>query len=259
MNDLQRHSPLVLVHGLFGFDSLRVGGWEAVAYFRGIVEHLREKGYRVLAPQLGPIAGVPDRAAQLARFIRDAFPKDKVHLIAHSMGGLDCRYAISKLGLDAHVHSLTTIGTPHLGSAFADWGIHRLERYVKPVLQFLQIPHDAFYDLTTQRCRAFNDQAPDAPGVDYFAIAGRNHGAWLGPEWWLSYGIVWAAEGANDGVVSIRSACHHYDAQVWDGDHLSLVNWPNPRAIGQGVWRARYEQYASLAAKLTARGHGRDG
>ena len=37
----------------------------------------------------------------------------KVNIIAHSKGGLDCRYAIFELGIASCVASLTTITTPH--------------------------------------------------------------------------------------------------------------------------------------------------
>src|SRR5207249_8887306 len=45
-----------------------------------------------------------------------------VNIVAHSMGGLDARYAISQLGLGGRVASLITIGTPHLGTPLADAG-----------------------------------------------------------------------------------------------------------------------------------------
>jgi len=37
----------------------------------------------------------------------------KVHLFAHSMGGLDARHMITHLGMANRVRTLTTIGTPH--------------------------------------------------------------------------------------------------------------------------------------------------
>jgi len=246
---LLRH-PLILVHGLFGFDSWRVAGWEAMTYFRGIGEYLRTKSIRVVAPRLSPTAGVAQRAIQLVDAIRQQFPQEKVHLIAHSMGGLDARYAISCLGLQEQALSLTTIGTPHRGSTAADVGVSKLEGYLKPWLRYLHIPHDAFYDLMTPRCQEFNAMVIDAPGVDYYAIAGRNSGPWLSPEWWIPYGVVMFREGPNDGIVSITSACHHYPHTIWEGDHLSLVNWPNPRAIAQGVWRARQDQYLGIVERL---------
>lgn len=244
------HRPLILVHGLFGFDSFRIAGWQAMTYFRGIGEALKAKGHRVAAPRLSPMGGVADRARQLIEFIQQNFPSEKVHLIAHSMGGLDCRYALACLGLDQYALSLTTIGTPHLGTSAADIGVSRLESYIKPWLRYLNIPHDAFYDLMTERCQAFNEKVMDVPGIKYYAVAGRNSGPWLSPEWWVPYGIVMFREGANDGIVSIKSAVHHYEHEIWDGDHLSLVNWPNPRAIAQGIWRARQEQYFALVNRL---------
>lgn len=246
----QLRHPLVLVHGLFGFESFKVVGWEAITYFRGIGEALRSKGLRVAFPQLSPTAGIADRAQQLTDFIRLTFPQSKVHLIAHSMGGLDSRYAISCLGLHEQSLSLTTIGTPHQGTTAADVGVCYLEGYLKPWLRYLRIPHGAFYDLMTEQCLAFNDKAKDVESINYFAIAGRNHGPWLSPEWWIPAGIVAFREGANDGIVSIKSAHYHYENETWEGDHLSLVNWPNPKAIAWGVWRARQEQYYKIVVRL---------
>ncbi len=244
-----RH-PLILVHGLFGFNSWRIAGWEAICYFRGIAEALRGKGIRVAVPRLSATSSVACRAGELKTYIHQHFPTEKVHIIAHSMGGLDARYAISSLGLDQHTISLTTVGTPHRGTTAADLGVCNLEGYVKPWFQFLRIPHEAFYDLMTASCQAFNEKVVDAPDVNYYAIAGRNSGAWLSPEWWIPYGVVMFREGMNDGIVSVTSACHHYPHEIWDGDHMSLVNWPNPRAIAQGIWRARPEQYLKIAERL---------
>jgi triacylglycerol lipase len=45
-----------------------------------------------------------------------------VNLMAHSMGGLDCRYLISKVRHEKYTPLLlTTISTPHYGSPFMDW------------------------------------------------------------------------------------------------------------------------------------------
>ncbi len=220
--------PIVLVHGLFGFDKIQVGAFTVANYFPGIVEALQEAGNRVFVPSLSPTAGVEERAKQLRDFLRKACPYDKVHLIAHSMGGLDARYMISRLGMAPHVASLTTLGTPHRGSAFADWAVSKVEWLVKPTLTFLSMPHQAFYDLTSARCREFNELTPNAPGVRYFSVAAEHDGG--RPEWLLSHSVVKNAEGANDGVVSLASAQHGEACDIWPGDHFSLVNWNAPRA-----------------------------
>src|SRR5262245_15550641 len=90
-------APIILVHGLFGFDKIRVGPFTVANYFPGIVESLQIAGNRVFVPSLSPTAGVAERAQQLKDFLRKACPYDRVHLIAHSMGGLDARYMISRL------------------------------------------------------------------------------------------------------------------------------------------------------------------
>ena len=47
--------------------------------------------------------------------------EDPLHVIAHSMGGLDARYAIRNVPQVAdRVKTLVTIGTPHRGSPVAD-------------------------------------------------------------------------------------------------------------------------------------------
>src|SRR5262249_5187529 len=46
---------------------------------------------------------------------RTALAARAVHVFAHSMGGLDARYMISRLGMAKRVLSLTTIATPHRG------------------------------------------------------------------------------------------------------------------------------------------------
>src|SRR5262249_31050239 len=136
-------SPLVLVHGLFGFDKISLGNWTLVSYFSGIPQFLTAGGNRVLVPRLSPTAGGAERAAQLKAFLDREVPQDPVHLLAHSMGGLDCRYMISRLGMEDRVLTLTTLGTPHRGTPFADWSIRRLARLLKPVFCLLGIPTQA--------------------------------------------------------------------------------------------------------------------
>ncbi|MBI3407492.1 MAG: hypothetical protein HY040_03940 [Planctomycetes bacterium] len=247
-------TPIVLVHGLLGFDRLKVAGLTVANYFPGIVESLQAAGNRVLIPTLSPTGGVADRARQLKTFLDLESPAEPVHLLAHSMGGLDARYMISKLGMADRVLTLTTLGTPHRGSAFADWGLERLERLVRPVFDFLSIPSQAFYDLTTANCKKFNHEVPDVPGVRYFSVAARHDGSFMNPEWLLPYNIVYQAEGPNDGVVSVASASYGERIEVWDGDHFTLVNWLNPFNLIRSRWRNPEPKYAPLLARLRDEG-----
>lgn len=249
------NAPIVLIHGLCGFDQLYAFRRPVRDYFPGIREYLETGGNRVIAAQVSPTAGVARRALDLKRFIEREVPSGPVHLIGHSMGGLDARYMISRLGMESRVLSLTTVGTPHRGSTFADWGWRRLSRLVVPFLRAVGVPHEAFIDLRTDSCRRFNEDVPNVPGVRYFAVAGVCDKPWLGPEWFVPYQIVNRAEGPNDGVVSLRSASWGEHTEVWDGDHLNLVNWPNRLARRQGVWHDRGPEYGRILGRLTAAGY----
>jgi triacylglycerol lipase len=248
-------APIVMVHGLLGYGRIRVGGWTLSSYFPGILEGLEAAGNRVLVPALSPTRGVAHRARQLRDFIERESPGEPVHVVAHSMGGLDARYMVSCLDMGNRVLTLTTLGTPHRGTAFADWGLSRFERLVKPVCHFLGVPTQAFYDLTTARCRSFNLQVPDVPGVRYFSVAGQHDGHFLNAEFLLPYRIVLEKEGPNDGVVSVASANYGERMDIWEGDHFSLVNWLNPLARHRSFWRDPAARYGPMLSRLADEGY----
>lgn len=254
MNIPKLRAPIVLVHGLMGFDRIDVAGRTVACYFPGILDLLHAAGNRAFSPCLTPTAGIADRARELKDFILRRSPHDPVHIFAHSMGGLDARYMISCLGMDKHVLSLTTLGTPHRGTAFADWGIQTLAWMVRPTLEFLGVPIQAFYDLTTASCARFNANVLDVPGVRYFSVAAQHDGNFLSPEWLVPYHIVLKSEGHNDGVVSVSSAKFGEDLAVWEGDHMSLVNWLHPTATVRGVSRNTEQRYGSLIQRLADEG-----
>ncbi len=222
-------------------------------YFRGIPEALREAGNRVLVASLSPTRGIADRARQLKELLDRESPYEPVHLLAHSMGGLDSRYLISHLGMARRVLTLTTLGTPHRGTAFADWGLSRLTRFLRPLFEFANVPYQAFFDLTVARCAEFNLQTPNDPEVRYFSVAGDFRPHWFAPEWQLPARILAHKEGPNDGVVSVASAVWGEDCTHWEADHLDLINWPrswhpvSPR-------KDRLVDYAALVRRLADEG-----
>ena len=246
--------PIVLAHGLCGFDRLCAFGGVVKDYFPGIRESLEAVGNRVRVARVTPTAGVERRAKDLKRFIDRESPGEKVHVIAHSMGGLDARYMISRLGMESRVLSLTTVGTPHRGTSFADWAVSRFARLVEPIMRFFLLPCEAFRDLTTDSCRQFNEDVRNVPGVRYYSVAGRCDPAWIGFEWLLPYRMVERAEGPNDGVVSVASASWGEHTDVWEGDHLNLVNWPNRHACRRGEWAKLAPDYGRVLRRLAQAG-----
>lgn len=247
-------APIVLIHGLLGFNQIRLCGMTLVDYFPEVPDFLRSSGNQVRVAQVSPIKGVADRAADLKSFLDQEFPSESVHILAHSMGGLDARYMISRLDMAERVLTLTTLGTPHRGSTFADWGVQRFGRVVSPVLEMFGVPHQAFYDLTTTSCKKFNEEVPDSPHVRYFSIAGRHSEKGWSTRMGLLNQFVAKSEGPNDGVVSVTSATYGESCEVWDGDHLSLVNWPEPGSIENNRTVDRRPDYARLVGRLADEG-----
>ena len=91
------------------------------------------------------------------------------------------------------------------------------------------------------------ENCPDVPGVEYHSIAGICEPANVTPRWRLSAHIVSRAEGPNDGVVAVESARYGTSFELWNGDHMNLVNRPNHRTTD---WRGRPDDYLQLARRL---------
>ncbi len=236
-----RH-PVVLAHGLLGFDEIRIGRARH-GYFRGVSERLEKDGCVVHACRVAKTASIAARAAELSAFVRE-IPARRVNLVAHSMGGLDARYALAQLGLADKVASLVTVGTPHLGTPLAD--LARRAR-VWSTLGRLGVRTDAFRDLTTERMTEFNRAVQDVRGVMYASVVGappngREVSPILLPTWvWLD-----GEAGANDGMVPAHSQRWGEVVREIGADHLAQIGWS--RAFDAG------ELYAELVRELRGRG-----
>ena len=234
--------PIVLAHGMFGFDAVEFRG-RKYEYFRGVRTRLLKAGAEVHVVRLAPVGSVKARAAQLVAHV-NALDAPRVNLVAHSMGGIDARYALARLGLDAKVASLTTIGAPHRGTPLADVGGAVLGPRVARALRM-----DGVGDITTKKMAAFNRRIRDVDGVAYFSHVGALAGivpSNLHPL--LVPGFLWLRDraGVNDGVVPS-------DSQAW-GEVLGDVDADHWAQVG---WSKRFdapEFYAGLLRELRGRG-----
>ena len=114
----QTRYPILLVHGVFFRDSAVLNYWGRIP------AELEKNGARVFYGKHSSALSVADSAKEIAwrvREIVDITGCEKVNIIAHSKGGLDCRCAMHTQGIAPFVASLTTINTPHRGCGFADY------------------------------------------------------------------------------------------------------------------------------------------
>ncbi|MEN9866085.1 MAG: hypothetical protein RL748_1675 [Pseudomonadota bacterium] len=112
----QTKYPIVLVHGLFGFD--KIG---PVEYFYGIPSSLASGGAKVYTPQVSAANSTEVRGEQLlleVKKIMAATGSAKVNLMGHSHGGPTIRY-VASVRPDL-VASATSIAGVNKGSVVAD-------------------------------------------------------------------------------------------------------------------------------------------
>ncbi len=112
----QTQHPIVLVHGLFGFDTLA-----GVDYFYGIPHALTKDGAKVYVAQVSATNSSEVRGEQLLEQVEtllSATGAAKVNLVGHSHGGPTARY-VASVRPDL-VASVTSIGGVNKGSKVAD-------------------------------------------------------------------------------------------------------------------------------------------
>ncbi|MCZ2838509.1 esterase/lipase family protein [Modestobacter sp. VKM Ac-2985] len=119
--------PVVLVHGLVDNRSV----------FAVMRRGLRRRGFTQVgtwnySPLLRDVESAAEALGQHIEEVCRATGHDRVHVVGHSLGGLVARYLVQRLGGDARVESLVTLGTPHGGSRWAHVLPTRLVRQLRP-------------------------------------------------------------------------------------------------------------------------------
>ncbi|UAB74088.1 triacylglycerol lipase [Vibrio sp. SCSIO 43132] len=112
----QTHYPIVLVHGLFGFDKLA-----GVDYFFGVPQALTKSGASVYVAQVSATNSSEARGEQLLAQVESVLAvtgASKVNLIGHSHGSPTSRY-VASVRPDI-VASVTSVGGVNKGSTIAD-------------------------------------------------------------------------------------------------------------------------------------------
>jgi triacylglycerol lipase len=129
--------PIVMVHGFSGWNDIG-----PLDYFFEVRDALVADGNDVTTPALPPYNTSDARAVVLAQAIDDVLVrtgKAKVHLIGHSQGGIDIRKVVASLGYGkaGKIASVTTVSTPHDGTAVADLASSAPSGLLNPAGQFL--------------------------------------------------------------------------------------------------------------------------
>ncbi len=207
--------PILLVHGVFFRD------FKYLNYWGRIPKALEDNGAVVYYGEHQSAASVAECGRELADRIEKIAIENgygKMNVIAHSKGGLDMRYALTKCGADKYTASLTTINTPHRGCEFADYLLNKIPKKQQDMIAdkynraFKSLGDEkpdflkAVNDLTHSACEKFNEEVKDVPNVVYKSVGSKlNH--WTGGRFPLnmSYSLVKYFDGDNDGLVGKES------------------------------------------------------
>lgn len=248
--------PIVLVHGLFGFDDIL-----GVDYFYGVPRALSRDGARVYVTSVSAANSSEVRGEQLLQEVREILAitgAQKVNLIGHSHGSPTSRYVASVA--PELVASVTSVGGVNWGSpvadamrgavppgSFSEAVIASVVNGFTNFLEFLSgnsgLPTNslaALDSLSTAGTLAFNQRYPE--GVpSYYCGNGKElesngvyYYSWSGADPYTNIFDAtdpfmeitsWIIDGPNDGLVS---SCSSRLGRVindrYDMNHLDEVN-----------------------------------
>ena len=246
--------PLLLVHGMGGFDQLG-----PLTYFHKVSEDLNGQGFPVYKPVTDAWNGSDIRAKQLATYVDDVLAcscAQKVNLLAHSQGGIDARLLVAGMGYHDRVATVATVSSPHHGTPIADVILGFEDGPVDILagvfnLFFGFIYNDSEFPLAVQKglrwcsvqsMKLFNKDYPDHPDVAYYSYAGFTNlfsnptqackggalpipktGDMVPPEFWASYYFLGGFGKPNDGLVTVASARWGTFRGCVAADHLDQV------------------------------------
>ncbi len=226
--------PLIMLHGV-GFRDLKY-----LNYWGRIPKELIKNGAEVYYGNQEAWGTIEDNAEDVKKKILEITKTtgaQKVNIIAHSKGGLDARYMISKLGMEEYTASLTTISTPHRGSFvmdFADKLPDKLVSFIgRQINKYFKVIGDknpdfekASKQFLTKNAAKFNEEVDNSSNVyyqSYATVMSRAHSDYI---LFFPYLIGRFSTRLNDGLVSVDSA-------KW-GEFKGVVKSSKRRGISHG-------------------------
>ncbi|NRR34051.1 triacylglycerol lipase [Oxalobacteraceae bacterium] len=242
--------PIVLVHGLFGFD--KIG---PVDYFYGVASGLSSGGAKVYVTQVSAANSTEVRGEQLLTQVKQilaATGKTKVNLIGHSHGGPTARY-VASVRPDL-IASVSSVGGVNKGSKVADvligaapdvayTAVNAIASFISLISGSPTLPQSsrgAAVSLSTAGTATFNAAHPEgvptsACGEGAYQTRGVYYFSWSGAQPYtnvldpsdpiLSLTSLAFSGAKNDGLVS--SCSSHLGKVIRDDyamNHLDEVN-----------------------------------
>ncbi|MBN2733147.1 MAG: alpha/beta fold hydrolase, partial [Balneolaceae bacterium] len=179
---VQLKHPVLLCHGYGALVSL-----VKPSPLYDVAMLMRRHHVLAFAPNIVPYAKIETRAARWVKLIHKIVEQtgaEKLNIVAHSMGGLDMRFALSQLNAAPHMASLTTICTPHRGSSLAELGLNAPATIRNKEINLLDWMGNHIYPEDTSDAigsveqltrkyvtETFNPRVPDVDGIPYYSYS----------------------------------------------------------------------------------------
>lgn len=237
-------TPVILIHGLQLFKTScgSFATWDAAgATFPGLTAALQAKDttarafqlYALRYPTFEPVANAV--AFLRAEVVRRGWQNRDIVLVGHSMGGLVGRGYLAAYGSE-HVRALVTLGTPHLGSPFAN------DAAVAGALGWCVNPLLGLGTRLVPRSAGVRDLDPEGDWIR--ALGGQRGGAdriytlagdgSIVPEWGAVGCVMNRLMGTapHDGVVPVRSALPDwttFQTLVGGSNHFGITGQSTPQ------------------------------
>ncbi|MCR5608864.1 MAG: triacylglycerol lipase [Lachnospiraceae bacterium] len=206
--------PLLLVSGISFRDLRFFNYWGRIPFV------LLENGATIQYCHDRSFGTINDNATLIKNRILEIINETgckKVNIIAHGKGGLDARYAIAMYGIEEYVASLTTINTPHRGMVMSNILFHMPGGIIKSWTRYLTKKcqergeiypevYTCLKQLTKKSQDKFNEVIKDKEGIYYQSYSTVMKSIFGRGKYALSHLITLISDGANDGLVSVKSA-----------------------------------------------------
>jgi len=264
-------NPIVLAHGM----ALKNQMFGTVEYFWKVKSTLNTEGAQVYEVSVDAMNSTEAKAQQFKTQVLQILAVSgatKVNVIGHSHGTLYSRYAMSNLGMGKYVSSHTSLCGPHRGSAIADLVLGYVPSFAKYLVGGVL---DVFYKVLmgdespnalangaslgrTYMEKTFNPNTPNIAGIYYQSYAGKKKALTADLVFEPTFIVMSLIEGANDGIVSVKSAKWGvFKGEVsgaWWSGGLSHFNM-HGQILGVTPGWDHLAFYKGIAKDLKARGY----
>ena len=209
-----RHLPIVMIHGMHSRDKNLTHS----DLWGRIPDWLGDRGFSVWYGNEDAYGAVTRNACEIAKsihIVRDRTGADRVHVVAHSKGGLDAYHVAALPEMEGKIASVLTLSAPIQGM--------KVVNFLAKFAPLLKVTLARYYDakarrlgdiapnslellrsVTTKRCETFLAEHPQVPGITYRSLVFVPHPK---PFHGLSLMKIFIQlfDGLNDGVAPMWS------------------------------------------------------